>query len=79
MKTSKILDKLQDALGLNKKKKRAEALKSVLKKLKKKEAKLKDALHSAKDDKAKASLKQKIATAHAQRKKGVKALRALSK
>ena len=77
MKTSNILQKLADALDLNNTKKKKEALKSALKKLKKKENNYGVRIEEADNDEDTAELKNKLKVVKAQRKKGVLALREL--
>ena len=77
MKTSNILKKLADALDLDNTKKKKEALKSALKKLKKKENDYGVRLEQADNDEDKAELENKLKVVKAQRKKGVLALREL--
>ena len=75
MKTSSILETLASALDLNNTKKKKEALKTALKKLKKKENSYRVRLDELDNDDDRAELKNKLKVVKAQRKKGVKALR----
>jgi len=77
MKTKDIVDSLGSALDLDskKKKKKADALKKILKKLKKKGIRLKERHKAAKSAKEKKALVAKLKVNRAHRKKGVKALR----
>ncbi|MBT4890604.1 MAG: hypothetical protein HON65_13735 [Rhodospirillales bacterium] len=78
MKTSSILETLASALDLNNTKKKKEALKTALKKLKKKENSYRVRLDELDNDDDRAELKNKLKVVKAQRKKGVKALRELN-
>ena len=80
MKTKDIFVSLGKALGLDskKKKKKVDALRNILKKLKKKEIKLKEKQKAAKGGKEKNALVDKLKVNRAHRKKGVKVLRELS-
>jgi len=76
MKMPKMIDDLRDALDMNKKKRKKEALQNILKKMKKKELSLKKSLSSA-SGKEKKRLQDSIKVSKAHRKKGIKALRKL--
>ena len=80
MKTKDIVKSLGSALDLDnkKKKKKADALRKILKKLKRKETNLKERLKGAKSGKEKSALVAKLKVNRAHRKKGVKVLRKLS-
>ncbi|MDP6788279.1 MAG: hypothetical protein QF830_04660 [Rhodospirillales bacterium] len=80
MKTKDIVKSLGAALDLDnkKKKKKADALRKILKKLKKKEINLKERRKAAKSGKEKSALAAKLKVNRAHRKKGVKVLRKLS-
>ena len=79
MKTKDILRSLGAALDLDgKKKRKVEALRKILKKLKKKEINLKEKYKAAKSAKEKKALAAKLKVNRTHRKKGVKVLRKLS-
>jgi len=80
MKTSNILKSLREVLDLEsgKKKKKKAALKKILAKLKKKEAKFKRKIEDADNDEEKKAFEAKLKVSHAHRKKGVEALRNLN-
>lgn len=77
MKTRKLLDKLMAYLDgdARKRKKERDEIKAVLKKLKRREKKLKNQLGDLKDDAERAALQKEIDIVHAQRKKGVRLLK----
>lgn len=77
MKTRKLLDKLMAYLDgdARKRKKERDEIKAVLKKLKRREKKLKSQLGDLKDDAERAALQKEIDIVHAQRKKGVRLLK----
>jgi predicted nucleic acid-binding Zn-ribbon protein len=77
MKTRKLLDKLMAYLDSDarKRKKERDEIKAVLKKLKRREKKLKNQLDDLKDDGERAALQKEIDIVHAQRKKGVRLLK----
>lgn len=74
MKTKAIFKSLRNALDKKKDKKKKDALESVLKKLKRKEAKLKAKVEDAKGGKEKKALVAKLKVNQAHRKKGEKVL-----
>ncbi len=78
MKTRKLLDKLMSYLDgdARKRKQEREEIKAVLKKLKRREKKLKNQLDDLKDEEKRAALQKEIDIVHAQRKKGVRLLKA---
>ena len=80
MKTKDIVKSLGNALGLDskKKKKKLDALRKILKKLKKKEIRLKEKHKVAKSGKERKALAAKLKVNRIHRKKGVKVLRQLS-
>lgn len=77
MKTRKLLDKLMDYLDgdARQRKRERDDLKTVLKKLKRREKKLLRHLEEESDADRRAALKKEIDIIHAQRKKGVHLLR----
>jgi len=77
MKTRKLLEKLMGYLDADarQRKKERDDIKAVLKKLKRREKKLKNQLGDEKDEKKHAALQGEIDILHAQRKKGVKLLK----
>jgi len=79
MKANKLLEKLKDYLGAERRAQLAkyDSIKRVLKKLKKKENALKDKLKKEHDGKANNQLKKEMDVLSAQRKKGVKMLKEL--
>jgi hypothetical protein len=81
MKTKDIVKSLGGALDLDskkKKKKKVDALRKILKKLKKKEIRLKEKHKAAKSGKERKALEDKLKVNRTHRKKGVKVLRELS-
>jgi predicted nucleic acid-binding Zn-ribbon protein len=78
MKTRKLLDKLVAYLDgdARKRKKEKDEIKAVLKKLKRREKKLKNLLDETKDADKRTALQKEIDIVHAQRKKGVRLLKA---
>lgn len=80
MKTKDIIKSLGSTfnIGGKKKKKKIDALKKVLRKLKKKEIRLREKQKAAKSGKEKKALVAKLKVNRAHRKKGVKVLRELS-
>ncbi len=78
MKTRKLLDKLMAYLDgdARKRKKERDEIKAVLKKLKRREKKLRNQLDDVRDDDKRAALQKEIDIVHAQRKKGVRLLKA---
>lgn len=76
MKNSKIAKYLHKALGKDDAK-RKDALIDILAKMKKKERKLKDKLDSAKSDKEREEIANKLKVNRAHRRKGIKAYRQL--
>ena len=79
MKATKLLEKLKDYLGAERRAQLAkyDSIKRVLKKLKKKENALKDKLKKEHDEKARKRLKKEMDVLSAQRKKGVNTLKEL--
>jgi len=78
MKSNGIMKSLQGILDLDsKKRKKKDAINTVLKKLRKKKNKLKKKLESASGKREKSTIAAKLKVNRAQRKKGVQALRAL--
>lgn len=77
MKSSKLINYLQEALRQDDDKKKA-ALKKILSKMKKKSRKLKAKLATAQDEKERAEIVDKLKVNRAHRKKGVKAYRKLN-
>jgi len=79
MKSNKLLGLLKGYLGIERRAQIAkyDAIKQVLKKLKKKENALKERLKKALDGKAHNQLKKEMEVLSAQRKKGVKILKEL--
>ncbi len=75
MKTETVVRKLKNALDLEHKKKKKDALKAALKKLKKKKTALKAKLEGSSSTKDKKKLKTALSVIKAQRAKGIKALR----
>lgn len=77
MKVIKQFKKLQTYLDADERDndKKRDKLKKLLGKMKSKEKHLIDKIDNAKDSKDKARLKQEVALLHAQRKKGLKALK----
>jgi predicted nucleic acid-binding Zn-ribbon protein len=78
MKTRKLLDKLMSYLDgdARKRKQERDEIKAVLKKLKRREKKLTNQLDDLKDEEKRAALQKEIDIVHAQRKKGVRLLKA---
>lgn len=77
MKNSKIAEYLHKALSQDDTK-RKDALRDILAKMKKKDRKLKDKLDSAKNDKERDEIANKIKVNRAHRRKGIKAYRLLT-
>ncbi|GAB6052369.1 hypothetical protein JCM17960_11890 [Magnetospira thiophila] len=77
MKVAKLVSKLNDVLDRDGKKKKKEALKKVLKKMKDKEVALQKKLEHCDSDKDRSDIERQIKVSKAQRQKGIKALRAL--
>ena len=79
MKANKLLEKLKDYLGAERRAQFAkyDSIKGVLKKLKKKENVLKNKLKKEHDEKAINQLKKEMDVLSAQRKKGMKMLKEL--
>jgi len=79
MKATKLLEKLKAYLGAEQRAQLAkyDSIKRVLKKLKKKENALKDKLNKEQDESTLKQLKKEMNVLSAQRKKGVKMLKAL--
>ena len=77
MPENKLLNRLEAYLGLDAKRRREKAgeLKKVIKKLKKKEKKLIAEFQDAGEGEKSRTLEKRIAILHAQRKKGLKALK----
>ena len=80
MPENKLLSRLEAYLGLDAKRRRKKAgeLKEVIKKLKKKEKKLIAERQDAGKVKKQGTLEKRIAILHAQRKKGLKALKKIN-
>ena len=78
MKSKGIVKSLKNIINISSKKKKRDALKKILKKLKKREITLKKKAGDAKSGKEKNALVAKLKVIRAQRKKGIKALRKLS-
>jgi hypothetical protein len=81
MKVRKLLRKLDDFLDAKKRERRAQmdSMRKVLKTLKKKERDLRERLQGESDGATRAKLERKLGVIHAQRKKGVQALRELGR
>jgi len=81
MSKGKLLNKLQDFLNPehHKKKRHQKELTEILKKLKKKELKITEKIKASTDSKEKKQLKIEFEIIYAQRKKGIKVLRASKK
>lgn len=79
MKTPKLLKKTEEILSAKKSKQREqkECLKEILSKLKKRKKKLQEKLETAENPKEVQRLEKDLAVIHAQRKKGLKALKDL--
>lgn len=79
MKTLKLLQKVEDFLNAKKSKQRRERknLKAVLGKLKKRKHKLRDKLKNVEKPSEQERIRKDMAIIHAQRKKGLKTLKAL--
>jgi len=79
MNAPKLLRVVKRFLSADKEKQyeHTKCFKDVLKKLKKKENLLKDKLKNEKSDKARKQIKQELAIVHAQRKKGIDAIKKL--
>ena len=65
--------------GKDKQYKHTKCFKNVLKKLRKKETELKNKLKNENDDKKRKQLKKELKIVHAQRKKGIEAIKNLKK
>jgi hypothetical protein len=81
MNINKLVEKAEDFLNSDerKRKQKRKYLKEVIHKLKKHEKALKEKLEKESDEGVKEKLKKEIGLAHAQRKKGLKNLKALKK
>ncbi|MDM8547974.1 hypothetical protein [Candidatus Venteria ishoeyi] len=81
MKTPKLLKSVKRFLSADKNKQGAKikCFKDILKKLKKKETALKNKLEQERDDKKRNELKKNIAVVHAQRYKGLEAIKKIKK
>jgi hypothetical protein len=81
MRAPKLLKVVKRFLSADKEKQyeHTKCFKDVLKKLKKKENALKNELKNEKNEKNRKQLKKEIAVVHAQRKKGIEALKKLKK
>jgi len=81
MKAPKLLKIVKRFLSANKEKqyKHTKCFTDVLKKLKKKENMLKNKLSKEKNDKNRKQIKKELAIVHAQRRKGIEAIRKLKK
>lgn len=81
MKIKKYIRKMAEYLGVERDEcsTRKACIKKVLKKLKKREHRLRDDLEETKNSKQRKKLKEEIEIVHQQRKKGIKALRELRK
>lgn len=79
MTTSKLIDKLRDYLELDRQKQKSkqDKIRSVLKKLKKRQIALEKKLKKAPDAKTRKRLKRDLKVLYVQRKKGVKLFRAV--
>jgi hypothetical protein len=77
MKTKKILARLQGLLDSDQRAqaRQADAIKEVLGKLRKKEQHFKEKLEQAENDEQREKFGRKLAVCHAQRKKGLEALK----
>ncbi|MES9884131.1 MAG: hypothetical protein ABW185_25070 [Sedimenticola sp.] len=81
MKRKKLLKKLADYLNLNKHQlhKRIQKLKDILKQLREKERRLIKAHKEEKDEKKRQRLRKELDIIHAQRAKGIKMVKTLSR
>ena len=80
MKLKRLLRKVEEFLSAEERKRQAEKaeMRKVLDKLKKKERKLEAEAAEEKDDEQRAALEGKLKVVHAQRRKGIAALKALN-
>jgi hypothetical protein len=79
VKLKRLLVKVEEFLSAQGRKRRADKadMREVLQKLKKKERKLKAQVAEARDDDERARLRNRLKVVHAQRRKGIAALKAL--
>ncbi|MCP5149190.1 MAG: hypothetical protein H6983_11890 [Ectothiorhodospiraceae bacterium] len=81
MKLKRLLARLEEFLNARERDRRAEKaeIRKVLKRLKRKEHKLRAEAEAESDAEARSGLESRIAVAHAQRRKGLAALKALKR
>jgi hypothetical protein len=79
VKLKRLLSKVEEFLSAKERKRRADKsdMRDVLEKLKKKERKLKAQVAESHDDEERARLQSRLKVVHAQRRKGIAALKAL--